>query len=91
MISGKHENKEVYWYEMSLLNIHAFISFYNGSFACLILKHNDFFLIRVIINIVGTNILLRINVYCVFLGSMLNRIFVLVEMLSQAYLEHCQT
>ena len=70
---------------MSRLNIHAFISFYNSSFLCLIfeaLRHFFFFFIRAIIRIAVTVILSRINVYC-FLASMLNSVFVLLEVLSQ--------
>ena len=71
---------------MSRLNIHAFISFYNSSFLCLIfeaLRHFFFFFfIWAIIRIAVTVILSRINVYC-FLASMLNSIFVSLEVLSQ--------
>ena len=59
---------------MSRLNIHAFISFYNRSFLCLIFQARKHFFIQVIIHFI---------VDCVFLASMLNRIFVLLEMFSQ--------
>ena len=58
------------------LNIHVFISFYNGSFLF------GFLSIRAIIHIVDTAILSRTNVDCVLLPSMLNRIFVLLEKFS---------
>ena len=48
-----------------------------------VLKHEDIFFIRVIIHILGTAILSRINVDCVFLASTLNTILVLFEVLSQ--------
>ena len=68
---------------ISRLNIRAFISFYNGSFACLIFKHEDIFFILAIIYIVDTAMLSRISPDCVFLGCTLNKIFVLFEMPSQ--------
>ena len=46
-------------------------------------KHKNIFIIWAIIHVVGTAILLRINIDCIFLASMLNSIFILLEMLSQ--------
>ena len=54
---------------MSRLNIHPFILFYNDSFLCLIFQDFLQFYSRAIIYVVGTAILLRINVDYVFFPS----------------------
>ena len=76
MSSRKYGKKRVLGIKCvkSRLNIHAFISFYNCRFLCLIFQVEiHFFFIQAIIHIVGTTILSGINVDCVFLASHNNR------------------
>ena len=82
---GKHGNKGYIGIKrvMSRINIHVFISFYNGSFLCIIFKIWTHCFLFGPFFIVGIAILSRINVDCVFLASTLNSILVLLEVLSQ--------
>lgn len=68
---------------MSRLNIHVLISFCSSGYLSLIFQTRKFFFIKVIIHIVGTSKLSRINVDVSFLASKLNIIFALLTMLSQ--------
>ena len=55
---------------MSRLNMHPFISLYNGSFLYLVFQaKKTFFFIQAIIRIVGTAILSRKNIDCLFLAK----------------------
>ena len=56
MSTGKHWNKVVHLYEIvyiSSLNIHVFITFYNGFFLCLIFQaRRQFFFTQAIIHFI---------------------------------------
>ena len=67
---------------MARLNILVFILLYNGSFCCLIFDSRRHFFIWGIIHFIGLP-LLGINFDFVFLAKNRNKIFVLLEMLSQ--------
>ena len=68
---------------MSRLNIHAFFHSTTAVDSDWFFKYKDIFFIQAIICIVGTGMLSRQNLDCVFLASMLNEIFVLLETLLQ--------
>ena len=68
---------------MSRLKKHVLISFYNSSFSIRFFKQEDIFFIQAFIHFIGTAIFKNKGWLNVFLVSMLNRKFVLLDMHSQ--------